>query len=95
MDRRTFILTVLSLPLINKLIPSPVRLASDKFNYKPHPSQLAFFEREGPEILWGLPYHESNASVGTWCGISRSSPETQEAILEMVKKLQEDKSVWQ
>jgi hypothetical protein len=33
--------------------------------YRPHPAQIAFIN--------GIPYHESNATIGTWMGITRST----------------------
>jgi len=34
-----------------------------KVIFIPHPAQIAFF---------GIPYHENNATMGTWLGITRS-----------------------
>jgi hypothetical protein len=44
--------------------------------YVPHPAQVAFFNRPltVQEKLWpgGVPYHVSDATVGTWLGVTRS-----------------------
>jgi len=56
-----------------------------------------------PVSLYGIPYHQSNAHIGTWLGIERSTTPwvwkptgasgqlTRESILKMVDLLQKDK----
>ena len=38
----------------------------------PHPKQVEFFESNLPIHLWGIPYHQSNASSGSWLGFTRA-----------------------
>lgn len=38
----------------------------------PHPKQVEFFESNLPPALWGIPYHQTNASSGQWLGFSRA-----------------------
>ena len=69
-----------------------VKLAIDKL-FVPTLKQAKFLNMPfgAPMSLYGIPYHESNMSIGTWCGINRSNPETSKAIIEMIKVLQADK----
>jgi hypothetical protein len=40
--------------------------------FKPHPAQIAFFNAPFEAGLFGIPYHQTNASMGTWLGIKRT-----------------------
>lgn len=40
--------------------------------------------------LYGIPYHYSNASSGTWLGFSRA--ESRDEIINLIKILEEDKA---
>ena len=69
MDRRSFLGLLPLLPLALKVSEVPV---NNKFNYKPHPKQVEFYNQKDTVSLYGVPYHEHNASTGTWLGLSRS-----------------------
>lgn len=58
--------------------------------WKPHPAQLKFLNSPIPTALWGVPYHQSNASSGQWLGIHRGLP-VYEEIGKLIKLLEEDK----
>lgn len=51
------------------------------FIFNPHRLQAEFL---------GIPYHENNASVGTWLGIPRGESIHKE-IIDMIKILEKDK----
>ena len=64
MKRRTF-LGLLTVGLVGlKVNPSPL--------WYPTQKQLDFINSSGDVRLYGIPYHMSDASTGTWLGISRS-----------------------
>ena len=58
----------------------------------PSEAQSAFITRTAQSKLWGIPYHQSNASMGTWLGIQREYNSINSAILEMVEKVKKNES---
>lgn len=53
---------------IDRLLWEPNR----KTIFLPTDAQVIFFNRKDYPALYGVPYHQSNASSGTWLGITRS-----------------------
>lgn len=59
-----------------------------------------------PLSLLGIPYHESNGTIGTWMGIERSQHSAQwvskvpanagtlRSLVDLIKLLKEDKDKW-
>ncbi len=57
--------------------------------FLPTAKQIEFYNTAQSK-LWGIPYHQSNASMGAWLGISRSG-EAYEQLGKLVKLLEDDK----
>lgn len=86
MDRRTALKLLLS-GVAGSVIDTDQLLWTPARNriYVPHPAQIAFFNQTEPLSLYGVPYHMSNASAGTWLGIVRSTtPWDWKGILDRV-----------
>lgn len=83
MLRRNFLITLFVAPFIGK-----VKLPDNIWTFKNGSSIV--FEPTIPTSLCGIPYHESNAYIGEWLGITRS-PEITDEIVKMVTVLEEDK----
>jgi len=68
MNRRSFLILASCSGWIKKAFveipPKPL--------WYPHPKQLEFLNDDSYRVLYGIPYHHTDASTGTWLGISRS-----------------------
>jgi hypothetical protein len=60
MNRRIFLRALLAAPVAAICVP---KIVPSVQAWKPHKAQLDFM---------GVPYHQSNASTGTWMGITRA-----------------------
>jgi len=60
---------------VGLLLPdAKIELSTTELEYYKITKQFQYFNPDGGDLgrgLWGVPYHENNASVGTWLGIPR------------------------
>lgn len=70
MNRRRFI--EIALQTVAAAHVDVTSLLPDAPLWVPHPDQLLFFEESKlPRLMLGIPYHQSNASIGSWLGFER------------------------
>lgn len=90
MDRRNFLKLLTS--GATGLVLDPEKLlwipGKRKF-FLPSEKQVEFFNRTAEMKLYGIPYHESNASSDQWLGFIRK--EACEEIRNLVNLIEEDK----
>lgn len=78
MDRRDFLRRLLSAGVI--AVADPEKLLW-------MPGERVHFVITRPLNLTGIPYHHSDASTASWCGLHRASPESIAMIKEMARKI--------
>lgn len=71
--------------LFRKIILTPLAAAFG-VNIRPY-YPFSMWTGDGQDIgpsLYGIPYHQSDGAVGSWCGFSRAEPKTIEALKELI-----------
>lgn len=74
MKRRDFLKFLLSTPIAATIDVEKLLWVPEKTIFIPSDAQIAFFNRNKYPALWGIPYHESNGTTGSWLGIDRTLP---------------------
>lgn len=62
----------------------------EKTIFIPSAKQVEIFTAADKLMLYGIPYHASDAATGQWLGLSRIVG-IHEEVLQMIKLLEEDK----